>query len=468
MGNTLKIQERMMNNLLKEAVQFFKKETGFHRLLALFIQKYRGLGRVGGSVKLQSLSPAEKEALSSFFRKDYSKQKSATISLEQFEKALESTKFSGVDVKELLEKFHGQPLFSKVEEVERFLQKREAFFKSLSQKYQHPYCQHWLEHIRKKGVGTKGIFSAYDREQESLKIHLEHVCSALTQLSRVIPEAMMKSKIISKGTTYTRLPLFASQITGDPHGFDRDKNAGRYLVHALQVVRQDIAKEYEYVSTPSAEEVTELLQFFGIVRDDVLNFTTCVGLLGYNKEVLPMWKAAMESRSVLNVPIRELIKVENFIPAENSCVFVVENSGVFSSILDQFEQDKVPPLICTHGQFKLATFMLLDKLAANDTMIYYSGDFDPEGLHMAQHLLLRYPQHTRLWHYDKASYLGCQSGLELSAARLNKVDSIHVSELQEVKDVVFQQRKSAYQEDLVPYLVDDMKRILGKGNFENE
>jgi uncharacterized protein (TIGR02679 family) len=449
-----------MNNLLNEAVQFFKKDKGFHRLLALFIQKYRGLGRMGGSVRLQPLSPAEKEVLSTFFRKDYSNQKSATISIEQFEKALEKTKFTGIDVKDLLDAYHGQPLISKIEEEERYAQKREMFFATLSQQHQHPNCQHWLEHIRGKGVGTKGIFSAYDRGRESLKIHMKHVCSALSQVSM---EMEVKTK--AKAKFYIRLPLFASHITGDPHGFDRDKEAGRYLIHALQVVRLNTVQEYEYISIPSAEEVTELLQSFGIVRDDVLNFATCVGLLGYNKQVLPMWKAALETGSVLNVPLREIVKVDSCIPAENSCIFVVENSGVFSSVLDQFEPDKIPPLICTHGQFKLATLMLLDKLVANDVTIYYSGDFDPEGLHMAQRLLLRYPQHVQLWRYDVENYLHCQSGVELTASRLNKLVSIHSSELQEVKDAVFQKRKSAYQEDLVSLLVDDIKRIIGKGTF---
>lgn len=453
-----------MSNLLRDAVHFFKKETGFHRLLALFIKKYRGLGRMGGSVKLQPLSPAEKEALSMFFRKDYSNQNSATISIEQFEKALERTKFSGVDVKKFLDLYHGQSIISKVEEEDRYLQKRKEFLSSLSQQHQHPYCQYWLQHILDKGVGTKGIYSAYDRDQERLKMHLEHICVALTQVSM---ETETKS--------YIRLPLFASHITGDPHGFDRDREAGRYLINALQVVRQIIKQENEYVSTPNAEEVTELYQSFGIVRDDILNFVTCVGLLGYNKQVIPMWKAALEAGSVLNVPLRELVKAKGCIPANanyhsvdqgpieksrrNSYVFVVENSGVFSSILDQFKPDDVPPLICTQGQFKLATLMLLDKLRASGVTIYYSGDFDPEGLQMAQRLLLRYPQQVQLWRYDVENYLSCQSGIDLSEARLNKLASIHAPELQEVKDVILEKGKSAYQEDLVPSLIDDIRSI---------
>lgn len=45
---------------------------------------------------------------------------------------------------------------------------------------------------------------------------------------------------------------------------------------------------------------------------------------------------------------------------------------------------------------------------------------------------------------------------------LKQLNSIDAPELQAVKDVVFQKKKSAYQGDLVPLLVEDIRGILDK------
>ena len=119
---------------------------------------------------------------------------------------------------------------------------------------------------------------------------------------------MVKSQ--ERADYYERLPVFASRITGDPHAFDIGKDAGRFLVAALQIIRSKQDMGYEILSSPSAEEITELLDHFGLVRDDLLNFVTCTGILGYSseKDPLRLWQAALEAGCVLNVPLREMVK----------------------------------------------------------------------------------------------------------------------------------------------------------------
>lgn len=48
-------------------------------------------------------------------------------------------------------------------------------------------------------------------------------------------------------------------------------------------------------------------------------------------------------------------------------------------------------LVALAGPLRLACLMLLDGLVKGGAVIYYSGDFDPEGLQMAQKLIQRYP-----------------------------------------------------------------------------
>ncbi|WP_051688207.1 TIGR02679 family protein [Desulfofalx alkaliphila] len=444
--------------MLKQAVKFFKEEQGFHRLLKQFIEKYQSLGRIGGSAKLQNLTECEKEALSVLFRKDYDGQISATIRLEDFAKALEKTKYAGVDIKKFLEAFAGRTLITKAEEQDKYQTLKEKFFIQLADNYNHPYCRLWLKHIEDKGGGTRAIHMAYDRQRELLKSQLENVLKAIIQLPKYQQNGVR---------AYQRISSFAVNITGDPHGFDLDTEQGRFFVAALKFIRKKEDEDYNFVSNLSAEELTELYAYFGLARDDILNFVTCAGIMGYDKDSAPLvlWKNACNQGVVMNVPLRELVKLRRFSPActpagKEKAVFVVENSGVFSSLMDSFQQGFTPPLICTHGQFKLAGWLLLDNLVKNGASIYYSGDFDPEGLQMAQRLIMRYPQKVILWRYHPSDYKKCISEVTIGKSRLKKLETIKVAELLPLVELIIHSHKAGYQEYLINDYIEDINKFF--------
>lgn len=460
---------------VEEAIQFFKEEEGFHRLLKGMVEKYIRLGRIGGTVVLRHLTEREKEVLSAFFRKDFTRQTSATISLSHFEQALQQTRFANVPVKVILEGCFGRHIIPKREADAQFKREKELFFRQLLFHYAHPRCQLWLKHIISNQAGSRGIHAAYGKDPALLKSGLEDVLKAIGQL----PE----------DGQYIRLSVFANRITGDPHAFDEQGERGKLLIHALQVIRCHHDRSYRYISAPTAEERAELFQYFGLVKDDILNFVTCTGLIAYGAEgngPLPLWRAAYEQNSVLNVPLRELRKVDAILPGDgrdnpneerfvdqNSRagphVYVVENSGVFSALMDAFEQKRevlgkhlrMPPLVCTHGHFKLAAWMLIDKLVLSNCTIYYSGDFDPEGLIMAQKLKMRYPEHVHFWRYSAADYTKCKSLIELEDhSRLKKLDAISDPVLTEMARKIRETKKIAYQEELIPHLIGDLQQTL--------
>lgn len=445
----------------KDAIAYFQQK-GFQRLLKLFIKKYQGLGRISGSVTLNHLTKDEQEAFSSFFRKNYEQQKSATISFSMFEKALATTKFEGIDIKELLNAFAGKDILTNAEESQKYEAAKESFFSELENKYTSLYCTLWLDYIKNKGAGTNGIHKAFNNNPDLLRTYLNHVLKAITFLTEV-------NQADNRATRFIRLPMFANQITSDPHGFDNNTEQGRIFLSALQFIRLKKDPAYEYQTKLNTEQISELLQYFGIVRDDILNFVTCAGILGFSKtkeEPLLVWQSAWKENSVLNIPLREMAQLDKLMVSNNyenpsaaNVVFVVENSGVFSAILDQFAGTKLPPMICTHGQFKLASLIMMDLLLENDTTIYYSGDFDPEGLHMAQRLKQRYPTHVKLWHYQAEDYMLALSNVELDQPRLNSLQKITLEELLPVKSIMLEKKRAGYQEELVNQLVEDIKGI---------
>ena len=96
----------------------------------------------------------------------------------------------------------------------------------------------------------------------------------------------------------------------------------------------------------------------------------------------------------------------------------------------------------------LAVLVLMDKLAEHHSF-YYAGDFDPEGLLIAQRLKLRYKDRLSLWNYRKDLYEKYHSTVELSSERLKKLENIKAEELQEIKEILKRKKQAAYQETML-------------------
>ncbi|WP_144462179.1 TIGR02679 family protein [Siminovitchia fortis] len=432
-------------SLMDELIEYVRSEPGLDRLLRALLERYIQLGRIGGSVKLANLTSEEKESLSLFFRKDYSRQASASISFAAFEKALLKTKFAEIDIQALLNAYAGKKVYTRNEAEELYQLQKYHFFRELQQV--HPQYGSWIEYVRKKGRGTRAIHQLYDENPEYLRKLIHIVCDALSQL----PAA----------PKYERLPFFAQKITQNPHAFDMDQHGGRILLHALQFLLWERG-EIPYIrGRLNAEEANDLLQNFQLLRDDLLNFVTFTGLTGETVSgEHPVLKAANEVKAVLNFPLREAAKLRSCRPVKGNAVFIVENSGVCSELLDRWPFPSPPPLISTNGQFKLASLLLIDLLTAGNTFIYYSGDFDPEGLLMANRLLNRCPSKIKLWRYSVEDYRSCRAKVDISKKRLAKLDKLESNELLCLKKEIISAKKAGYQEELVPLLLKDMKKQL--------
>ena len=432
-------------NSVKEAFTYFKKSPILRRMLQQFAEKYRSLGRVGGTVRLQITSPTDRESLSGLLGKDLSRQSAISVSTTQLEQALQRTRFADLTLQEILFSFIGDSILTRVEEKERYESKKKQYFRKLARGCKSQAGRDWLEHIITKGRGSRGIHLSYDRDQDKLHQQLSHVLLAVQELP---------------GNGYERLPVFAARVTGDPHGFDPTTEQGRLFVEALRFIHRQI-EEHSRRSL-SSEEFSELLASFGILRDDLSSFVTCTGLLAFRKQgrQVATWEEAHSEGVVLNVPLREVVRIDTLVSAAAKSVYVVENPGVFSEIIDCFAGRPYPPLICTHGQFRLAALLLLDKLARAGVRIFYSGDFDPEGLQMAQRLLKRYPGIGEAWRYGVEDYTRSNPSHPLNTARLNKLDRIDHPELIAVKGKIAVTGQAGYQEQIIPSLIEDLKQYF--------
>ncbi|RXS90259.1 TIGR02679 family protein [Geobacillus sp. PK12] len=401
---------------VKEATAFFRSEPGFKRLFAEMKRKYESLGRVGGAVSLQSFSKEERESIAAFFGKDVSR-----VLLSDFEKQLGQTRFAGVGLVELLEHYFGVPLMSNKERRQAEAEERGRFFARLAEKH------HWFEAV----CGQRFVQTAYEADRDGLEAAVGLVGAALGYFP--LP-------------SYMRLPLFAQQVAGDPHAFDLSTLPGRLLLSALQAT---VPGDWDMASV---ESVNELLQSVGLLREDILNFVTCANILAETKDgPHPVFSAAWEANTALNMPLRDVLSLVRARPAHGGTVYIVENAGVFSTLLDTRA-----PLVSTNGQMNLATMKLLDLLAASGAKLYYSGDFDPEGLAMAERMQERYGPSVTLWRFSVDDYKAANPVVDLTPERLAKLASITSEPLQPLKEAMAETKKAGYQEAIIGRLTEDI------------
>ncbi|KRQ87416.1 hypothetical protein ABG79_00754 [Caloramator mitchellensis] len=430
----------------KECVNYFKSTKAYKRMFEAIREKYRSLGNLGGTIELKNLSPDEQEALSGLLKRDYYSKKSASVKIEKIINALENTKFAGIDFEKVLMGYFGEDLISKKEEKRISDEMREKFFGEILKKYEASKAYNWLESsLKNKDNSYKFIIQKYEKNKAELESMLQLTMNAINSLSFDV-------------NNIERLAIFSSRISKNPHTFDTDSECGKLLLYAISfLLGIDFPK--------NAEERAEALYRAGIIDDEVSNFTMISGLLGYkNGQVHPGWEGFSKLKEPVQISLWNLSRVDS-VSANNNIVYVFENPTVFSEVLYKTSEYN-PSLICTYGQIRLASFVLLDKLCDSVEVIYYSGDFDPEGLLIADKLIERYGEKIKLWHFESSDYLKIISNKKIDDTRLKKLEKIKNPKLKQLGDLLKQNAFAAYQELLIDEYVADIIKYHGDSSFE--
>lgn len=95
-------------------------------------------------------------------------------------------------------------------------------------------------------------------------------------------------------------------------------------------------------------------------------------------------------------------------------------------------------------------------LVDSKIQLYYSGDFDPEGMQIADKLKQRYKENIVLWHYDEHDYRKCISNKTISERRLMMLRNIKDLKLIQVSQRIEQEKRSGYQEKLIDVYKEDI------------
>jgi len=147
-------------SLMQQAVEYFSA-PGFERLMAAMAERYRALGRIGGSIRLEQLVAVEQKALSGVLGKDLQNKGEVTVKLTEFQEALARTRFASFDMVEILQGVTGEKLRQAGDERREFAEEKQRFFALLMQKFPHQRCREWLSEVERQrlthGVSTQRI-----------------------------------------------------------------------------------------------------------------------------------------------------------------------------------------------------------------------------------------------------------------------------------------------------------------------
>lgn len=157
---------------------------------------------------------------------------------------------------------------------------------------------------------------------------------------------------------------------------------------------------------------------------------------------------------VLNLNIDNISKLNN-ITGRNNNIFIFENPSILNYLKDK---DLDISIIITSGIPNLAFYKLLENINSNTTL-YYNGDYDPEGLLIADKLNNKY-SNIKLFLYDGKSYFNTKPSVSVGNNRLHKLELVKLKELQEVKSLLFENKKCGYQENNLLFIEKFIKMKL--------
>lgn len=410
--------------------EYFQPKV-FKELASILWQRYFLTGTFGKSVGIKTLKVNDLEPLRIFFgytELEWERKKS--VSIQELSQNLSHSVFQ-MTINQFVELVSGRKLRLKSVEEELY-QKDFIQFKKQLELIDLRFVQ-WFD--------AKQIQKWFDQHRTELAI-FRHVSNALNHLPQ----------------NYTRLPFFAYTQTGLPHYFDEDQTAGTILLQCLEKMAEE-QQVFLDDALSATEKKNEWLARAHLLKDDTMNFVAAVNLVGYNQQQQAdiVWQAASQKHQSWNIPLKELLIQEEVRPYSRKKVLIIENSGVYSLLLERFPE---LPMICSSGQFRYAVWVLLRKLVKSGTHLYYSGDIDPEGLDMAQNLINHLQVPIDWLGMNESDFQTKQTMIELSESRLKKLDKLVDPQLKKMAEKIKSKHAVVYQEGLIESMIDEIQRLF--------
>ena len=413
--------------------RYFTNSPAWERQLKQ-LRKKSLAGYSDGVIQLKDASDAECQAAEGLLGRRFVPPR-LRYKLSDFEKALRASRFAVTDMADFWQRLDGRPLLSNPLQKAVRQDAVQAFFAAEDALPHQPVTRNWLCAMAQDKSNGFQLLAPHIETEKDAAHWLHWVCCALDRLATASePE---------------ELALCSYAVSTDPHALDGQKPAGHLLLHALAYWKG------RPVPALSRDRLA-LYRECGLMLDDISCFTVQRGLI----LALPDGRehpacAQLRQQEQFCLLTSSQISALGAAFSPTGCVYLLENQMVFSTLCRQ--PGILHPMICTSGQLREASWQLLDLLAASGCSLYYAGDFDPEGLAIADRLWQTYGDRFHLWHMTLQDYQIALSAKPVSASsRLSQLEKVQCPFLQPVAQAILHRKRAGYQEALVERYRSDL------------
>lgn len=410
----------------KELALYLKSKKGLNRLFLLLRDKYVSLGRFSGVVILADVSEIESRDLSSFLGRNIICGSDVKISYRELNRMFAQTRYASFSWEELFKFYFGEKVLTNQEKRKLSQRNLDSFFeKVILDNRASSYVSYLEKAILDKDEFYRFLKNRYSRDGRGLG---EDIGKILMLLDHLPNDA-------------TNLSVY-SALTGNPHYLDLSSGTGNLFLRFLSYV-----KECDYPDSNGAR--IDLLSEINVYVDPISNYVITYKLIG--NEMLDSFS---KMDQVLNLNLSNIISFGE-VDTKEKVVYIFENPSILNAL-----GDLNVPMVITSGIPNLALYKLLEKLEETGNRLYYNGDFDPEGLLIADKLVKRFSK-LELFGYSLNDYEICKSSEEIGAGRLKKLAKVTTDELMEMREILISEKKAGYQEKNIErirkFIVDNRK-----------
>lgn len=390
-------------------LDYFKKKE-LQVLFQALKEKYINKGNLTGIISLDIKTKDELREVEKFIRNGKILNLGINkVKVLDIEKSILQSKYSGISLLEILEFLFGS-ITTKEEKKNKQAENDKMLLEEFREFFNNPFVDYLVE------LDDKKIITLLNKE-------------------KTLIYNVMKS-ILTLPAKPMRLNVFSTIITKDPHYFDVDtKNFNVFMKYLT------IYGNFDYPNT--REKMEHILNNYNLFTDTFSNTVMIYNI--YGEDYLDILAKRGEV-VILNLDnISKLKKLYTL----NKKVLIVENPSILSDI------DKTQfGIIVTNGNPNLAVYEVLDEFIGHE--FYYNGDFDPEGLLIADRLKSRYKNLNFIF-YDDIHFKKCVSDKILTESRIKKLDNIKSKDLEIIKNIIIGSKRIGYQERLIDDIHDYIK-----------
>jgi uncharacterized protein (TIGR02679 family) len=334
-----------------------------------------------GSVTRQTATPAERDAVARLFGRPSRAARGVSVSLDELDGLLRRSGIHTGGLAEAVVELTGQVVVVADVTAAEARGWADAFARASAACSGRPALEQWLERVRASGVAKRLAGGSFGTGRELL----DGVAAVVAALP------------VSPGES---LGAFAARVCGRAHALDEGSQLGTL---ALGAARALAGLEPPGPDESAAEARREAWAAVGVLCDELSSTVLTLGLPGDRSATGRVLAAAFECREPVWLTLRQLVRTPVHWRARDvRSVLVVENPSVLALAADSLGP-RVTALVCTNGQPRAATMVLLRALAAADVELRHHGDFDWSGITIGNLLHRRLP--IKPWQFDRESYL---------------------------------------------------------------